>query len=129
MGEFQKMEGLSLGGNEHLVSLEQVMVGRLKGSGVLQTGPCWWCGAQKGWTQRRGLDCGGSRLHLLRRSPEASLLPCICPPPLLVPPLLDEATKKQLVSFQGPRLLKNQSQTFLLVQWLRICLTMVGTGV
>ena len=78
VGGFQKMEGLSLGGNERLVSLEQVMVDRLKGSGVFQTGPCWWWGAQKGRTQHWGLDCGGSRLHLLRRSPEASLLPCIC---------------------------------------------------
>lgn len=34
--------GLSLGGNECLVSLAEVMVDRLKGSGVLQTGPCWW---------------------------------------------------------------------------------------
>ena len=42
VGGFQKMEGLSLGGNERLVSLEQVMVDRLKGSGVFQTGPCWW---------------------------------------------------------------------------------------
>ena len=51
------------------------------------------------------------------------------PPPLPAPPLLDEATKKQLVSFQGPRLLKNKSKTFLVVQWLRICLPMQRTWI
>ena len=71
-----------------------------------------------------GADCIYG--DVLQRPP---CCPAFVAPPLPVPPLLDEATKQQLVSFQGPRLLKNQSQTFLVVQWLRICLPMQRTRI